>query len=74
MYICSLSLTLSLSLSLSHTHKHTNTHSLAALHAIVSIIGIFLVDVAAECRRAPKIVFYSGNFPIFFPPIRACVA
>jgi len=30
-------------------------------------MGLFLEDVAHECRRVPEIVFYSGKLPnIFF--------
>jgi hypothetical protein len=40
--------------------------SLAAVHLIMAVIGLFLQDVASECRRVPTIVFYSGNFLLVF--------
>ncbi len=63
-----------------HTYIHIHIpipihiYSLAALHLMISVIGLFLQDLATECRKVPRIAFYSGNFLLFFYSMRACAA
>ena len=49
-----------------HIYIYIHIFSLAAVHVMFAVIGLFLHDVATECRRVPTIVFYSGNFLLFF--------